>query len=366
MLQKKILIVGFTENRGGLESYIMEIYRHCNHQKIQFDFLCFKKIHEDYEQEIHDLGGKVFYIPIKRNGVLAHYRGLKEIFSNCNYAGIYYQCNRKLSTLDVFKFAKKYNVPIRAIHSHNSTQQNVSFINKIRNRLVDFRIDNYVTDRFACSAEAGEWMFGNREYTVIKNAVDTSVFYYNKNDRIKTRKQLGLENKIIIGTVGRLAEQKNPFYIVEIMKQLCDMNKDIYFIHIGGGELEEKLKEKILEYSLQNNYLMLGMRNNIYSYLNAMDILVLPSKHEGFPIVLVEAQATGLKCLVADNITRSCDLTGNLKFLPINISAREWAEEILNELNYERQDCRKILVEKGYDIKTMAFQMQDFFLNGVN
>ncbi len=363
---KRVLIAGITANKGGVESYIMEIYRHCDKSKLQFDFLSYEHINEEYKKEIEYLGGHVYFIPAKRKHIINHYKVLNEIFLKGKYTGVYYQCNRKLYTLDIFKYAKKYNVPIRAIHSHNSTQPPMSFIEKIRSLSVECRLDKYVTDRFACSDEAGKWMFGDREYKVIKNAVDTSVFFYNMKTREKVRKELGLDDKLLVGTVGRLSEQKNPFYIVEIINKLCQINENIRFIHIGDGKLKEKVKEKIEEYSLRDKYLLLGLQKNVSDYMNAMDYFILPSKFEGFPIVLVEAQATGLHCMVSDNITNSCDLTGNIEFLSTDIQPQEWAERILNDIKYNREDCSKKIIEEGYDINCISEEIQKFFLTRKN
>ena len=360
---KRVLVAGITSNKGGVETYILAIYRHCDREKLQFDFLSYEKINEEYEQEIKNLGGQVFYLPTKRKNVMQHYKMLDKIFSKGNYVGVYYQCNRKLYTLDIFKYAKKYNVPVRAIHSHNSTQPPMSLLEKIRSFSVERKIDKFITHRFACSEDAGKWMFANKQYKVIKNAIDTTVFFYDTEARKNKRKELGLDDKLIIGTVGRLSDQKNPFYVVEIVKELCKLTDDVRFVHIGDGELQEIVKKKIKEYSLTDKYLLLGLQDEISAYMNAMDYFILPSKFEGFPIVLVEAQATGLHCAVSDRITNSCDLTGNIEFLPIDAAPKKWAEDILKNIEYNRKNCAQEIAEKGYNINCTAKEIQKVFLN---
>lgn len=363
MNAKRVLVAGITSNKGGVETYILAIYSHCDRTKLQFDFLSYEKINKEYEQEIKDLGGRVFYLPTKRKNIVQHYKMLENIFRTGNYAGIYYQCNRKLYTLDIFKYAKKYNVPVQAIHSHNSTQPPMSLLEKIRSFNVERKLDRFVTDRFACSVDAGKWMFGNKQYKVIKNAIDTTKFSYDLEVRKKKRKELNLDDKLIIGTVGRLSDQKNPFYICEIVKALCKLKDNIYFVHIGDGELKGAIEKKIEEYSLTDKYLLLGLKDDVSAYMNAMDYFILPSKFEGFPIVLVEAQVTGLHCTVSDKITNSCDLTGNIDFLPIDFAPQKWAEHILNNIEYKRKDCTQEIIEKGYDINCVTEEIQKVFLN---
>lgn len=361
MTLKRVLICGFTENLGGMESYVMEIYRHCNRNKLQFDFLNFHTFEIACEQEIKELGGSIYYVPMKSADMKMHYKALEEVFSKTDYAGVYYQCNNKLVSLDVFKYAKKHGVPKRVMHSHNSTQKKNSILHQIREKAVQLRMDTYITDYFACSEEAGKWMFGKRPFRVIKNSVDTGIFYYNKNTRQCIRAEHQLDEKLVVGTVGRLVEAKNPEFMLEIFDRLQERNKDTIFLHVGEGVLRDRMIEKRDAYQWKDKYLLVGAKKNVADYMNAIDIFVLPSIHEGFPIVLVEAQATGLPCVVADNVTRTCDLTGNMEFLPIHDSAELWADKILELALQTRKSETEKIREKGYDIVKVSKQIEDFF-----
>lgn len=361
MALQRVLICGFTENKGGMESYIMEIYRHCDRTKIQFDFLNFHTFEIAYAEEIKVLGGNIYYVPMKSVDVNAHYQALDDVFSKYNYAGVYYQCNNKLVSLDVFKYAKKYGVPKRVIHSHNSTQKQNSFLHRIREKLAEIRMDSYVTHYFACSEEAGTWMFGKRPFTVIKNSVDTSVFYYNEASREKLREQYAFADKIVVGTVGRLVDAKNPKFMLKIFDELQKMNPETVFLHVGDGVLMDEMLELRDQHDWKDKYLLVGNQSNVADYMNAIDVFILPSIHEGFPIVLVEAQSTGLQCLVADNITNSCDLTGNIKFLPIDSSEKLWAETILQVVVKGHKSESNRIKELGYDIVNITKQICVFF-----
>lgn len=179
---------------------------------------------------------------------------------------------------------------------------------------------------------------------------------------IQKRQELGLENKYVIGTVGRLQPAKNPEYIVDIVNAYTKINKDVVLLHIGDGELKSSIDNKVKSLKLQDNVRLLGQRSDIADLMNVMDAFILPSLHEGFPIVLVEAQATGLRCYVADNITRDCNINGNVKYLPIDVDPEVWAEAIEQDKDIERRDMSDMVRKKGYDIKTMAKEMEKFFL----
>ena len=358
---KRVLICGFTENQGGMESYIMEIYRHCDRNTLQFDFLNFHAFEIAYTEEIESLGGNIYYIPMKSIDYKGHYKALDTLFSENKYVGVYYQCNNKLVSLDVFKYAKKYGVSKRVIHSHNSAQKQNAFIHQMREKFTELRMDKYVTDYFACSEEAGKWMFGNREFTIIKNSVDTNIFYYNEVTRSQIQKKYGLEGKIVVGTVGRLVNSKNPKFMLDIFDSLQKKNTEAVFLHVGNGELMDILLQVREQYEWKDKYLFVGNKRNVADYMNAMDVFILPSIHEGIPIVLVEAQAPGLQCLVADNITQTCDLTGNMEFLPIQDSADIWAEKIIELASKRRKSENEKIQSAGYDIVKLSKQIEAFF-----
>lgn len=360
---KRILIAGLTENKGGLESYIMNIYRNCDRNRLQFDFVIFGDKNIVYTDEIESLGGRIYHIPRKKQSVKLHYQKMREIFGHQKYEAVYFQFNMKPLSLDLFRYAKKYGVEKRIIHSHNTTEPKMSVKDRIREKLADMKLDKYVNYRFACSYDAGKWMFGNRDYKVIPNCVDCDDFRYDTERRNAKRKELNLENKYVIGTVGRLQPAKNPGYIIDIINAYTKKDKNAVLLHIGVGELKNTIDNKIKELNLQDNVIMLGQRSDIADLMNVMDAFILPSLHEGFPIVLVEAQATGLRCYVADNITGDCNITGNVKYLPIDTDPDIWADAIEQDKELERTDMSDVVRKKGYDIKTMAKEMEEFFLS---
>ena len=250
---RHILIAGLTENKGGLESYIMNIYRNCDRDKVQFDFAVFGDKKIAYTDEIKSLGGRVFHIPRKKQSVKEHYGMMKKIFENTPYEAVYFQFNMKPLSLDLFRYAKKYGVKKRIIHSHNTTEPKMSIKDRIREKLADMKLDKYVNYRFACSYDAGKWMFGNRDYKVIPNCVNCDDFKYDTDRRNAKRRELGLENKYVIGTVGRLQPAKNPEYIIDIINECVKIDKECVLVHIGDGNLKDKINNKVEKLHLEDN-----------------------------------------------------------------------------------------------------------------
>lgn len=361
---KRILVAGLTSEMGGMESYIINLYRHVDRDKLQFDFVNHLSEKIAFSDEITKMGGKIYNVPLLRNGFAEHYRSLNRIFSENKYEAVYYQSNRKLKNADLFKCAKKHNVPHRILHSHNTRELDETKLNQIRVNITASQLKSLITDRFACSEGAGEWMFpGAKDVKVINNGVDTTLFDTDETIASSIRQQEGVGDKKIFGTVGRICVEKNSLFLVDIFEEIHKKEKDTVFWHIGGGGLESEMRTRIKEKGLEDSYILLGRKNNVADYLKAMDVLLLPSKHEGFPITLVEAQCSGMKCLIADNITKSVDITGNVAFKSIDDSAVDWADEALTISSYQRHSCRDILIDKGYDEQGIADWFQGFILN---
>jgi glycosyltransferase involved in cell wall biosynthesis len=360
-MTKRVLICGLTKNRGGMESYVMNIYRNIDRDKLQFDFLGVGEENIAFSDEINQLGGRVFYLPLKREGIFKHYSMLKKVFTENEYVGVYYQTCHMLQSLDVFKQAKRSGIAFRALHSHSTRERYESRLTRIRRWFVYKSLDRFVNIRLACSDAAGKWMFKGRPFDIIKNSVDTSLFCYSESDRLAVRRELGLDDKIIIGTVAKLTYAKNPEFVVKVIESLTKMNENIVFVHIGNGELDSEIKEEVRNKNLANKYLFLGSKTDVYRYLNAIDVFILPSRFEGFPISFIEAQSSGVRCIVSDIIPKECDLTNNSVYLPVNNNVDEWAYCINNNITYERCDKSYMVKEKGYDVQDTIEHIMNLF-----
>lgn len=364
MKPKRVLICGFTGNYGGMEAYIMNIYRNIDRTKLQFDFLYPYEDKMAFSDEVLKLGGHIYHVPSRKKSPAAHYRLLKKLFKEHQFAGMYYQCNQKLHTLEIFKYAKRYGVKHRVVHSHNSTQIESSKINAYREKLIEMNMDKYATDYFACSRDAGKWMFPGKGYTVINNGVDITRFRYDTGIRDSLRREMNIDdNTVVLGTVGRLSEQKYPEFMVEAFREYHKLNPDSVFIHIGAGEKEREMLELVAKYELGNEYFLVGKKDNVYDYMNVMDGFVLSSRYEGFPIVLVEAQSTGLGCIVSDVITEDVNITGKISYVPLG-NPSEWAaaiDAVISRDKGRREDQTARIKELGYDIVSVSESIQKYF-----
>ena len=282
---KRILICGLTDTYGGMEAYVMEIFRHCDKNRVQFDFLFFEHQNVSYQHEIKKLGGGIIILPLLKRHPFSYYKSLNRIFKKNQYYAVYYQCNHKLKYLRILSSARKNGVPVRAVHSHNSEDKTIGFLDRIREKYAESVFDKEVNKCLACSYDAGKWMFGNRSFEVVHNPVDVDEFRYDPGKRKEIRNELGITDELVIGTVGRLVAAKNSLFMIDIFNEIQNRVHAV-FIHVGDGNLKDKMKNEIKRKDLENNYLLLGRKEKVSEYLNAMDVFILHSVYEGFRLLL--------------------------------------------------------------------------------
>lgn len=347
----RVLHVVTHMNRGGLETMIMNYYRHIDRTKIQFDFLTHRDGKKDYDDEIFKLGGKIYHLPpvnpLDKKGYL---KKLDDFFREHPEYKIVHSHLDCMSAYPL-RAAKKYGVPVRIAHSHNTSQErNLKYLIKLYSRSL---IPKYATDLFACGEEAGKWMFRNHPFVVMRNAIDAEKFVYNSEVAKQKREELGIEDKFVLGHVGRFNLQKNHEFLIDIFNEVCKQNENAVLLLIGTGELEYKIHEKVRNLGLNKKVMFLGVREDIPELMQAMDVFVFPSLFEGLPVTLVEAQAAGLPCVVSDMITKEIDIIDNMRFLEINGTTSKWVEEIEKERERQKEACRMI-ENAGFDIKRNA------------
>jgi len=362
----------FKMDRGGIETLIMNLYRNIDRSKVQFDFAVHSKEKGDYDDEIKRLGGKIIYFPSFRNNPVKYMSEWRSFFrKNANYYNALHFHTPSLANIYPLKMAAKYNIPIRILHSHN-TNFNRGRLQGLYNMIHEAnkqKIDKFATDFFACSIPAAEWLFGNEminkgHVVLMRNGIETEKFLFNSEKRSLIRKELCLEGKFVIGNVGRLTYQKNHEFLVDVFAEVYKKNNNAVLLLIGKGELEENIKEKVSDLGLTEAVKFLGVREDINSLFQAMDIFLFPSRYEGLGIVLIEAQASGLRGIASDVIPKDAKLTELIDFMSLNESKTKWADEVLKcEQGYERRNTKQDLVNCGYDIKMVASKYQEFLLS---
>jgi glycosyltransferase involved in cell wall biosynthesis len=219
----------------------------------------------------------------------------------------------------------------------------------------------------ACSKEAGNWLFRDKEFVVLNNAIDVDKYIYNEKVRLHQRANNNLSSHLVIGHVGRFSEQKNHKFVVDIFYEVCKQQKDAMLMLVGTGELEQEIKEKIFSLGLQDNTIFMGNRSDVNELMQAMDIFILPSLFEGLPLVGIEAQATGLPCVVSDTVSKDVKITPNVSFMSLESAPSEWAECILNmSKNTVRANTRSDIISSGYDIKSVVMQLERTYREKLN
>lgn len=356
----KILVWGATDTVGGVEAVLWNYVSHIPTNCIQFDFI---NTYEDISigDEVRARGSKVFSLPNRRENIFKYKKELKKFMIEhaSEYQAVWLN-DCMFGNIDILKLAKKYGIERRIIHAHNSLNMGGGISRLIRHKINSWLLRFYVTDYWACSMLAGKWsypqeIFDSGRLKVIPNAVDVSLFSVNDTVRHKHRQLLGVSDKIVFGHVGRFHFQKNHMFLIDLFYQIHQKRQDTVLVLIGSGEDEEKVRSKVNDYGIQNCVLFLGIRKDTNELYQAMDAFLLPSLFEGLPVVLVEAQASGLPCYVADTITKESDISGNVKFYSLEHGAEVWAMDILESFqNFKRKEIKKIITEKGYSIENAA------------
>lgn len=361
---ERILHVVTYMGRGGLETMIMNYYRNINRDKVQFDFLVHRDFKADYDDEILSLGGKIYRVPQLNPFSFEYYKALDTFFKEHKEYKIVHVHQDCMSSI-ALKIAKKNNVPVRIGHSHSSSQdKNIKYLLKL---FFMKSIPTYATHLFACGKEAGDWMFSGAKYEVLNNAIDSNKFKFNKELSIQLKDKYQLQDKLVIGHVGRFNYPKNHEFLINVFNELHKLNSNSKLILIGTGDLEESMKEKVRELSLGSFVMFMGLREDIHELMQMMDVFVFPSHYEGLGIVAIEAQASGLPIIKSNNVPDQCIMTNNVYSLSLNESASVWANKILNVYkSFERKDTTQDIKDARFDISENALKLQEFYLGEVS
>ncbi|WP_416150474.1 glycosyltransferase family 1 protein [Salipaludibacillus sp. HK11] len=363
----KILHVVVNMNRGGAEAFIMNLYRNIDRTKVQFDFLTFKE--GVYDDEIRKLGGVVHRIPYVTEVGPQKYQKLLEAFfmKHSNYKIVHSHMD-KMSGL-ILSCAKKYDIPIRIAHSHNTSSEGNKVIQLFK-WYNGKKIKQSATDCFACSEQAGSWLFESEglSYQLINNGIDIKDYQYNENIREQTRKEFGVTKKqFLIGQIGRFNRQKNHSFTIELFSKFIKDQQNAKLVLVGDGLLRKNTENLVERYGLNDLVTFTGVRDDISDLLSAFDVLLFPSFHEGMPVALIEAQASGLHCLASDAITTDVDLElGLVHFLDLNDKQR-WTRglSVISRKIATRYISSYLIEGKGFDIMNTATWIQQFYLNKV-
>lgn len=362
---KRVLLVFGRMNRGGAETLAMNIYRNIDRSKLQFDFMVHTKEHCAYDDEIRTLGGKIY--SVDQYNVLNHFRYVhqwKEFFKKHHEYRVIH-AHMTGSAAVFLPIAKKAGC-FAISHSH-IVESKSGFRQKIVNL---YRLPlRYISDyMFACSKEAGYWMFGHSidsapNYEVLNNGVDCNKFSFSAIDRTRLRQELGLEKQFVLCNIARFHPQKNHMFLLDVFRCVCQMYPNSHLILAGDGSQMEAIQRKVYTLGLSEKVHFLGVRSDIPAVLSAADVFVMPSFFEGLPLSLVEAQANGIHIVASDVISKEICLTDLIEFLPLDAGVSCWAKTILQYKDgYKRSNQYDSIAKAGYNIQTIAARMQNFYL----
>lgn len=348
---------------GGVESVVMNYYRHIDRTKIQFDFICDNDSTNIPYEEIESLGGKVILIPPYQK-VFKYHKELKRVLKDGKYKIVHSHIN----TLSVFSLwaAKSAGVPVRIAHCHATTNKKEFKRNIVKIALRPV-CKLFATNYMCCSESAGRWMFGNKNYNnnkvvLMRNAINIDKFVFKENIRQKYRESLGIkDNQIVIGHVGRMVETKNHTFLFNIFVQLCEV-KDAVLVLIGQGHLEKKLKQQVEKLGIKERVIFLGQKNDINNWYQVFDLFILPSLYEGFGMALLEAQVSNLPCIASTNVPKEAKLIDDFRFLPLTYDINMYVENI-NELlkNNKRKSNKELIASKGFDISKETSILENYY-----
>ncbi len=371
----RILQVFTIMGRGGAESMIMNYYRNIDREKVQFDFLVHRQERGAFDDEIESLGGTIYRMnPINPFFPNNYYNELRSFFKEHSEYSIVHSHLNTFSSF-VLKIAEEFEIPYRIAHAHTATERiklkdllHPKSAKEALKKSVKFqlkkRIHNHTTHYFSCGEKAGNWLFGvEQPFEIMNNAIDAEKFIFNSKISEEYKKELNLEDELVLGHIGNFTDPKNHTYLLKVFQKVLQKKEDSSLVLIGDGPLRKSIESEAKSLSIDHKVHFLGLRTDIANLCQMLDIFVFPSLYEGLPVTLIEAQAAGLKIFASDTITNEVHITEDITFLSIVDAPMVWADEILKQHSYKRTDNFDALKKHGYDIKSGVKAFEDFYLS---
>lgn len=362
----RVLQVVTKMDRGGLETWLMNVYRHLDREKVQLDFLCHRLEPGDYDDEIMALGGNIYRLsPLSFKNFFGYFKSLDTFFKEHRQYTIVHSQLSAMST-PIVRAAFQNNVSVRISHSRTAgAKRDLKLPIRVFFKLF---LKKYTTHAFACSKSGGIWLFGKRymekgRVKIWNNAINADCFSYDVARRSELRKELGLGNQLVVGHVGRFAYPKNHNFLIDVFEKIAQKEPNAVLLLVGDGELRQGIEEKCAQKGLTENVLFVGKTTDVASYLQVADVFLFPSHYEGLPNSVIEAQAAALPCILSDTIDEGVKITNLVQMLSLNQSAESWADVVLNtlKLGLERKDMQEEIQSQGYDVKILTKELQDFY-----
>lgn len=362
--KKKILVVNTNETgKNGVTNVIYNYLQAMKLNDLQIDVVSINTPDQLYCDIVDKIKGKLYVIERSSKKVLTYWNSLRKLIRRERYDAVHIHGNSHTVVVEL-SAAWLAGCSVRIVHSHN-TQCEHAFIHRVMTPLFNV----LVTHGLACGNAAGKWMFGKKAFRVINNGVDTKKFAYDEMKRNMIRSQYGWDSScIVLGHVGYFYEVKNHRLIVNVFGELYKKNPNYRLLLIGDGPLKQEICDILTNNGLIGASVLTGNIDNVDAYVNAMDVVLMPSIFEGLPLTLIEQQANGLHCVVSENITREVNKTGNVEFLSLDRPIQDWTHTVDSCCGNRREDsinAVKKIKECGYDVCVEADKLCDYYKKAI-
>lgn len=359
---------------GGVSSFLYNVYAHIDREKVQFDFLTPEETtYGIHREEIEAMGGTVSAFGITGNAFvkkLCLYFRLKAYLKQNRYEIVHINSGNFFFNLIAVLAAKRAGVKNRVVHSHNVAHSDNGRLKARAIAALKPMLTRAATARFACSESAGRFMFSEDApggaVRVVHNGVEVERFAYDPDTRQRLRREYGLEDAFVVGQVGRFERQKNQEFTLAAFAELVGRRPDARLVFVGGGSLMDAARGEAERLGVADRVMFLGTRSDVAALYQMMDVLVLPSRFEGFGMVMVEAQIAGLPCVASDRVPRETNIAGLVAYLPIGAGEEKaWAARLAEIAGHPaaRRSRADEALRLGYDIRDVARGLQDFYLS---
>lgn len=353
---KRLLCLVSCMNAGGAETFLMKLYRKIEREKYQMDFGVFTEKNGFYDTEIERLGGKIYHLTPKTENFSLYKKELYNLILKEKYEYVLRITSNAAGFYDL-KIAKSAGARVCIARSSNSSDGD-SWKVKVINVISRFLYQKFVDVKIAPSDLAAAYTFGKQsiargEVYYLNNGLDLNVYRFSSNARNRIRTEFNLQGKFVIGHIGRFFEQKNHAFLVDVFYEIKKEKDNAVLLLVGDGDLRRGIEEKVKKLGLGDSVIFTGIRKDVPALLSAMDVFVFPSLYEGMPNTVIEAQATGLPCVISDTITREAGITDLVKFVSLKAHTSKWVEKILQSANnsiVNRVFYSKLMKDSGYDI----------------
>lgn len=361
---KKIKILTITTSglwkKEGISTVILDYYSLFDKKKFDLEIIASGEYGYELVSEFQNIGVTIRCLPSRKSSLIKYIKAYINLLRNENYDVLYIHGSSAIMSIELI-LAQICGVKVRVVHSHNTTcdhKKADKFLRPIFYRTY--------TKALACGQDAGKWLYGGRDFELVRNGRSIERYSFKPEVRQMLRQSLGInDSTLVIGHVGNFNNQKNQMFLINVFNEIVKLNSDSKLFLMGTGTTLDSVKQLVNDLDLKDKVIFTGSISNVPDMLQAMDVMVLPSLHEGLPLVVVEWQIAALPCLISDKVTKECAYTDLVKFMPLEKNYRDWAEKIIEMKCVDRSEkaigAIKLTQESGYDINTNAIKLQELF-----